>query len=133
MTIASIVRMKQRITYYEKIKAAVDAGYLLVPNCPIDVLAVHTALTDGTTITGARYVSGDDDEVEFPVARVKAAVLAAIQRAMVRRLFDEIGTVQNAQTSAGRDPMVVGRLLGPNGRGRCTTFFIAWWLDTASL
>jgi len=31
----------RRVTYYEKLKAAVEAGYLIVPNMPVDVLAVR--------------------------------------------------------------------------------------------
>jgi hypothetical protein len=36
-------RTARRVTYYEKMKAALQAGYLLVPNMPIDVLAVRVA------------------------------------------------------------------------------------------
>jgi hypothetical protein len=49
---------------------------------------------------------------------------------MALRVFDEMGTVTN---QSGRDPIVVGRLLDPRGNRRCTTFFVAWWLDTATL
>lgn len=38
---ARINLLARRVTYYEKLKAAVDAGYLIVPNMPIDVLAVR--------------------------------------------------------------------------------------------
>jgi hypothetical protein len=38
---ASISRTEKRIVYYEKIKDAVDAGYVLVPNFPVRVLAVR--------------------------------------------------------------------------------------------
>lgn len=34
-------RTKKRITYYENIKAALAAGYLIVPNFPVDILAVR--------------------------------------------------------------------------------------------
>lgn len=77
-----------------------------------------------------RVVSGDYDAPDFPFLAVKPAVLAATQNAMALRVFDEIGTVQN---SAGRDPIIVGRLLDPRGNGRVSTFFIAWWLNTADL
>lgn len=173
---AAINRAKKRVLYYEKMKAAVEAGYLIVPNFPIDVFAVrvqrqrqreatsayayghaykeakaellpagegryvdeellthdesHTETVDGKTKTISRYVSGDYDAVDFPVIAVKPAVLAATQRAMALKVFDQVGTVTN---SVGRDPIVVGRLLDPRGNGRCVTFFVAWWLDLASL
>jgi len=38
---ASINRATKRITYYGKVKDAVDAGYLIVPNFPVRVLAVR--------------------------------------------------------------------------------------------
>lgn len=38
---ATLNRTERRVTYYEKMRAAVAAGYLLVPNMPIDVLAVR--------------------------------------------------------------------------------------------
>ncbi|HYM25515.1 MAG TPA: hypothetical protein VEU08_19990 [Vicinamibacterales bacterium] len=171
---ASLARAEKRILYYEKMKAAVAAGYLIVPNFPIDVFAVrvarpkqpeqvrdstwggfpakaellpvgvgryvddmvfhrdesHVETVDGKERLVKRYVTTDYDEVDFPVVAVKPAILKATQRAMALRIFDQIGTVQNR---TGRDPIVVGRLLDPRGNGRCATFFIAWWLDTASL
>lgn len=39
--VPAINRMARRITYYGKIKAAVTAGYLIVPNFPVDVFAVR--------------------------------------------------------------------------------------------
>lgn len=38
---AAVARTKKRIVYYEKIKAAVDAGYLIVPNMPTRTFAVR--------------------------------------------------------------------------------------------
>lgn len=173
---ASLNRTAKRILYYEKMKAAVEAGYVIVPNFPIDVFAVrvHRAkqreatsdyayrrdykaakpellpagagryvdeelftrdesydeTVDGKTKHVTKYVSGDYDAVDFPVAMVKPAILQATQRAMALKVFDQMGTVTN---QVGRDPIVVGQLLDPRGNRRCVTFFVAWWLDTASL
>lgn len=33
---------ENRVTYYEKIKAALEAGYCIVPNFPIDLFAIRT-------------------------------------------------------------------------------------------
>lgn len=38
---ANASRTKKRIVYYQKIKAAIDAGYLIVPNMPIQAFAVR--------------------------------------------------------------------------------------------
>jgi len=174
---AALNRTAKRVDYYEKIKAAVEAGYLIVPNFPINVFAVRVARAkqpqktaqysynpeyktaraellpagegryvdeelftsdesyDVTKPDGKKervnlYVSGDYDTPDFPVALVKPAILQAASRAMALKVFDEMGTVRN---QTGRDPIVVGRLRDPRGNGRGVTFFVAWWLDTASL
>lgn len=171
---SALNRTTRRIAYFEKIKAAVQAGYLIVPNFPIDIFAVrvkrekqparthdsdwggfrasaemlpagegryvddsvkyldqsHTEVVDGKDKRIRRYVTDEYDAVDFPVAVVKPAVMQATARAMALRIFDEMGTVTN---TAGRDPIVVGRLLDPRGNRRCVTFFVAWWLDTADL
>lgn len=38
---ANVSRTVRRIKYYEKMRAALQAGYLLVPNMPCDILAVR--------------------------------------------------------------------------------------------
>jgi hypothetical protein len=167
-------RTAKRITYYEKIKAAVEAGYLIVPNMPTTTFAVrvkrakpprqvhgyegmpataellpagegryvgNTLFTESETypdkdyagkeVTRTRYFStGFDDEVDFPLRGVMPQVLRATSRAMALKLFDQLGVVQN---DGGRDPIVVGQLLDPAGNRRLTTFFVAWWLNTATL
>jgi hypothetical protein len=171
---AALNRTKKRILYYEKLKVAVAAGYVVVPNFPIDVFAVRVqrqkqpaqvkdntrggfpavpellpagegryvddqlhyrdvslvATVDGKEREVPRYMSDDYDAVDFPVTLVKPSIMDATARAMALKVFDQLGTVTN---EVGRDPIVVGQLLDPRGHGRRITFFIAWWLDTASL
>jgi hypothetical protein len=38
---AALNRTKRRIDYYQKIRTAVDAGFVIVPNFPVNVLAVR--------------------------------------------------------------------------------------------
>lgn len=173
---ATLNRTARRITYYEKLQVAVNAGYLLIPNLNVDVFAVRVqrakqpervhdsswpsnfeakaqALPAGVgryvddvvlqrdesyveNVAGKethvrRFVSDDYDNVDFPVALVKPAVLEATTRAMALKVFDQMGVVRNDYP--GKDPIVVGILLDPRGNRRRTTFFVAWWLDTASL
>ena len=172
----AISRTNKRVLYYEKLKAAVEAGYVIVPNFPVALFAVRVQrdkqreATDDysrsskfeakpellpagegryvdervfTTseqyeekgyndkmVTKTRYTSADYDVVDFPVSVVKPSILAATQQAMALKLFDQMGIVRN---ESGNDPIVVGQLLDPRGNGRRVTFFVAWWLDTASL
>jgi hypothetical protein len=177
-TVASTLnRTAKRIQYYEKVKAALDAGFLIVPNLPVDIFAVrvqrskqnervsdtrwssvafnahaqqlpagagryvddeveildhsYTTVVDGKEKFIRRYVSGDFDEVDFPITLVKPSVLEATARAMALKIFDQMGIVRNE--GAKGDPIVVGRLIDPRGNGRATTFFVAWWLDTRAL
>src|SRR5438046_1850505 len=41
--IRAVASTKKRIQYYQKIKAAVKAGYLIIPNFPIEVIAVRVS------------------------------------------------------------------------------------------
>lgn len=41
VVVANLNRNAKRITYYQKMKAALEAGFLLVPNMPVDVLAIR--------------------------------------------------------------------------------------------
>lgn len=172
---ASLNRTARRITYYGKIKAALQAGYLLVPNMPVDVMAIRvkrgTPITKTSTsewragvvgveslppgegryvdqeaytrsfevpdknykgepTTVTHYQTTEFDEVDFPVALTKPVVLERVAQAMALKVFDSIGRVQN---SGGRDPIYVGQLIDPRGRGRVATFFLAWWVDTRTL
>jgi len=173
--VAAITRTERRITYYEKIRACVSAGYLIVPNFPTTLFAVRVnrerqpvqerdskwggfpatpqllppgegryvddqltyedlsrteRLPDGKERHIRLYQSDEYTEVDFPFKAVKPAVLKATERAMALKIFDQLGIVQNV--GAG-DPIVVGQLLDPRGNRRMVTFFVAWWLDTATL
>lgn len=178
---SSLNRTARRITYYEKMRAALAAGYLLVPNMPIDVLAVrvdrakqpeqtksrhwgrfaakaqatlpagigryvdetveqrsrsHVARNEkGEQINETEYYSGDYDEVDFPAALMKPVILESAARAMALKIFDEIGRVRNDGGSfrSKADPILVGRLRDPRRNHSGATFFIAWWVDTATL
>lgn len=173
---ASMARIAKRVLYYEKLKTAVDAGYVIVPNFPVNIFAVRvkrrkqaartstfagssdfrarpellpvgegryvdeTVFTskeiyeekdrDGKLVTRIRYLSGDYDNVDFPVVVLKPTILDATKRAMTQRIFDQMGIAQN---TSGRDPIIVGQILDPRGGGRLATFFVAWWLNTADL
>jgi len=111
-----ITKTQRRMIYYAKIRAAVNAGYLVIPNLPCET-------------------------IDFPATLIKPVILGATQRAMALRIFDRIGVSfggTNTMSSRRRrsDPIVVGQIL--NGaekypEEKMVTFFVAWWLDTRSL
>lgn len=39
----ALARTERRLTFYRKIKKALDAGYMVVPNFPMDMIAVRTS------------------------------------------------------------------------------------------
>lgn len=64
---AQIGRTKRRMVYYAKIKAAVQAGYLIVPNFNVQVMAVRTDRLEprGLYADGRPYSNRDlDDQAE---------------------------------------------------------------------
>ncbi len=51
VVVSNLNRTARRITYYQKMQAALRAGYLLVPNMPVDVLAVRVKRARPKTAT----------------------------------------------------------------------------------
>ena len=58
----------KRVTYYEKVKAALDAGYVIIPDFPVEVFAVRTSgeapVGSGESNWGPRYAQNDIPEIE---------------------------------------------------------------------
>lgn len=76
----------------------------------------------------------DYQNVQFPVIAAKSKIMDATQQAMALRLFDQIAVVpQSARRK--RDPMIVGRILGPKKAGTplMLSFVICWFLDLKTL
>jgi hypothetical protein len=168
----------RRLEFYHKLLAALQAGYLIVPNFPLDVFAIRTTRVNPSEhldrwasevrdqpamalpVGAGRYVAPDTTigkrqverfnpekkdmekvaeyyaldfrELNFPARLAHPRVLDATQRALALKVFDELGLVGEPTT----DPVVVGRIYHPRSGGstrRFTTFFIAWWLNTAAL
>lgn len=165
---------RRQVVYYNKLKAAVAAGFLIIPNMPCEAFAIRVkrlapragessnawsrflqnpdvlpegegryVSPDPTTESfqkpldhgkdgiqlATRYRPDEFTEIDFPVAIVKPVIMEKTARAMGLKLFDELAIVRNEQKNS--DPFVIGAILGP--RHKRTTFFVAWWLDTAVL
>lgn len=185
----AVKRAHDRIVFYEKIHAALVAGYCIIPNIKTDVFAIRTALRSpalnsqesqhGVSWTASeleskspelgegRYVadrtttahsswdsprqSGPSvhmtrtwatsfEDVDFPFALAKPAIMEHTQRAMALGIFDDVGvSPDRAGNHVGRhikgDPMVIGRILMPkvNYKRACMSFVIAWFVDTRDL
>lgn len=174
-------RTARRLEFYEKVKAALDAGYCIIPNFPIDVFAIRTergtpvanmersggnwrpaigdqqsesppigegafvaaradvatrqvqvALKDGKQETRVEAWAESFRDVDFPFAFAQPAVLEATQRALVDRVFDELGASPTQARRGRGDPMVIGRIYAPHGQydrnTKCLSFVVAWFL-----
>lgn len=181
-------REVKRRDYYEKIHAALNAGYVIIPNFPIDVFAIRTNRTyplkhysenwsqdrtqksevlplgEGEHFDSVpeqrqheiqnRYLPGRTPDapgstmhywasnlqnVDFPIKAVKPAILEETSKALMLKIFDEVGCNPgrpgwNPGTGLNRkaDPMVVGRIIYKTSgwsENKAVSFLITWWLD----
>jgi hypothetical protein len=182
-----VERAQDNLVFYEKTLAAVDAGYCIIPNFPIDVFAVRIdkaaprkivrestwstsqasrAIPDehGQALPGGegRYVSEnqivetetlrDKDEktgketsthlawpvsfakIVFPINAARPEIMDATARAMLLKVFDEIGICPQAPQA---DPLIIGRMAMKRRSGwqgpKMLSFLIAWHLDLRTL
>ena len=76
-------------------------------------------------------------EVQFPLAVAKPAVMAETVRAMQLKVFDELQILPGRNTRKG-DPLVLGTIAVPSPSRKPwdetrVTFLIAWYIDTRTL
>lgn len=188
----AVTIVQGRVAYYKRIKAALDAGYVIMPDLPGVTIAVRTsqsrprqtvhesshygktlpsATSDASTPGRGRYISPDikyatwnntskdaqgrdktthmararsfDPEFEFPIRFVKPQIFDETSKAMMLKVFDEIGIIGIGSPKPGQrlrattlhgDPIVLGRVVRYEGVKRFTcAFLITWWLDTKTL
>jgi hypothetical protein len=76
-----------------------------------------------------------DEEIHFPIALAKPALMQRTATAMAQKLFDEIGVAVDSSFS-GRtsgDPILLGRIRNPRHGRPDMTFFIGWYFDPSQL
>lgn len=188
----SVALLSGRVAYYQRIRAALLAGYVIMPDMPGTTIAVRTAklrppqkpirskyygtvlpsaTSDGSAVGEGRYIdpavkyktwdetgkdsSGRDTtthlaqaldfdtEFEFPVKFVKPQILDDTSRAMMHKIFDEIGVIGVGSPKPGKklrattlhgDPIVLGRVVRYEGTKRFScAFLVTWWLDTKTI
>lgn len=61
----AVRRLQKRVLFYEKIKAAIAAGYLVVPDFPIDVFAIRTAREYPLTKYESQYKDQNKQEPQM--------------------------------------------------------------------
>lgn len=190
--VAALSRATQRVEFYEKVKAALEAGYCIMPDLPAQTIAVRTdkrrppskvvkssthygqhvpeVQTSSPALGEGRYVDprpetvtwdettknaqGVDvtryfaeatqfnEQFDFPMRLVRPEILEDTSRAMLLKIFDEIGILPTARsgmsplpaTLSHNDPVVVGRIVRKQGYKRhVINFLIAWWVDSRNL
>lgn len=120
-------RIQSMSKYYCKLLAAVDAGYVLVPEFPVDIFAVRLNRSntgwgtgplesDKLEVADGRYVNAEAkkrlvgiepnqfwrndefQEVTFPLVAAKPHIMQATAEAMEKKIFDEVGIVTGTST-----------------------------------
>lgn len=67
-----------------------------------------------------------DSEIDFPLEAIKPELMERANKAMLLKIFDEIGLVSQRDA----DPILVGSILYKVGWSeKRMNFFLAWWLD----
>lgn len=74
--------------------------------------------------------ASDFQDVVFPVIAAKPKIMEATQEAMVKKIFDEVAIVPS-RPRRRKDPMIVGRVLGPEDT--VLNFVICWFLDLKAM
>jgi hypothetical protein len=174
-----MTKIQRHIGFYEKVEAALEEGYYLIPNFPVDVVAIRTRKeypkhyegtdrgllafeqeSDGSPIGEGEFVSptprldsehreqtdhkGNKKMVkwfwpdrfepfDFPFTVTKPEILAATQKAMIKKVFDEIGVLPQRQRRRG-DPMIIGQVVLREGYSeKRLSFLVSWFVDTNTL
>lgn len=62
-----IVKAKRRVGHYEKVKAALDAGYYIVPPFPLQIFAIRTNRSQSPDETSTRRWAEEQKSISLPV------------------------------------------------------------------
>lgn len=176
------VLAEKRVTFYEKVLAALEAGFVIIPNFPVALFAIRTIkkspvgracepmryylpkyeqtpeqlpVGEGEyrnpfpyVCEGAHYMmegkehvtsfAGNWKDFEFPVAMAKPNIMAAADRTMALKIFDQLGVLpaeSKQQVRVKGDPIIVGQLVDPRDKysTKLISFMVAWHIDTRSL
>lgn len=168
--------------FYMKVLAALEMGYCLVPNFPLEVFAIRTKKKNprrgvvhnhwnveplqqncqALPIGDGQWVNDDpilerrwreesdgkggtkqydvlvpksfNEVIDFPFVMTKPKILEATERAMVSKIFDDLGILPANQRKG--DPMVIGRIKDPRSTKydlRFLSFLVCWFVDVETL
>ena len=102
-------------------------------------VVLRKQLTDGEGKKLYKRWADSYNPVDFPIKAVKPAILEETSKALLLKIFDEVGCTPgrpgfNPGTGLRRkgDPMVVGRIIYKTdgwSENRTVSFLITWWLD----
>jgi len=93
-------------------------------------------------VDGFRFRNEDFQDIEFPLEIAKPELMQITSQAMALKFFDEIGVLRirsdDAAAPRKADPVILGRIIYPIKQGwaserRRLTFYIGWYIDTATL
>lgn len=85
------------------------------------------------TKTIQSYENIDYRPVGFPIAIVKPQLIEATDRAMQRKIFDEIGVCVPTRSGSRGDPLILGRIYRDRKRQKAVCFVIGWYVQVRDL
>jgi hypothetical protein len=86
--------------------------------------------------TSVVYFPESFEDVDFPIALAKPALMERTAEAMAMKVFDEIGVAVDAGSRIARgkgDPIILGRIRNPRENRPALTFFLAWYFDPTNI
>lgn len=104
-----------------------------VSNTNTETRGSSKELKDGKDVTTKWVQAVDFGEVEFPMIAAAPQVMDATGKAMLLKIFDEIGV--SPQRTLRGDPLIIGRIvMAKQGwQEKVLSFLIAWHLDLRTL
>ncbi len=122
-------KAKVRVRFYEKVKAALDAGYYIIPPFNIKVDTKTEKNFDGSDRKVAIFRNGGWPEgLVMPKRALNPELIEETANALGLKIFDALGI---APAYRAADPIIAGQIKRPGGG--VLTFFVAWWLDESDL
>lgn len=106
------------------------AGRYVSPDPKLTSITYSETRKDGSKTERTQWRPDEWKAADFPFKLAKAEIMEATRAAMALKVFDQMGALP---THRAPDPIICGQILMPHRKGQAVTFFVSWWLDTATL
>lgn len=105
-------------------------GRYVSPDPKLTSITYDETRKDGSKYELTQWRPDEWKAADFPFKLAKAEIMEATRASMALKVFDQMGALP---THRAPDPIICGQILMPHRKGQSVTFFVSWWLDTATL